>query len=81
MAKPPIPETKTAWLPSRGYDGLRATRHTYVKTVATSYPGLQEKTWDDVWEFVFACDDTGAERPWGFEAKLLAPTVPLGKVN
>jgi len=76
MPKAPTPATKTACLPSAGYDYMRATKHRFVKAVETSVEGPLAGTWEDVWMFVFACESTGAERYWGYESKSLTPSVP-----
>lgn len=61
--KPPVPETKIARLPSFGYGaGLpRWTIHKYVKTMECNLPGPD----GEAWEFVYRCEETGAERRWG----------------
>lgn len=73
--KAPIPATKTALLPSSGYDQLKVTRHRYVKAVETSHPGLTPGTWEDVWEYIFACEETGVERVWGYASRDLTPDL------
>jgi hypothetical protein len=59
---------------------MRATRHRFVKTVETSIPGLRDGTWEDIWQFIYACDDTGVERVWGYVSRDF-PDVPLAKDN
>jgi hypothetical protein len=59
--KPPIPETKSPRLPSAGYRDERYTQHVYLETRPTMLPGPAGAAW----EFVFVCQETGAERRWG----------------
>lgn len=75
--KPPVPETTSPILPSRGYDYLRATRHDYIKSTQSSVE-LPDGTFEDVWLHWFACVDTGAERVWGYESRdsLKIPSKP-----
>lgn len=62
-SKLPVPETKTALLPSFGYGpGLpRVTRHTYTRTLECNLPSPD----GDAYEFMYQCEETGAERRWG----------------
>jgi hypothetical protein len=80
MAKAPTPVTKTAWLPSKGYDYMRATRHKYVKAIEASIPGLMDGTWEDIWQYIYACENTGVERVWGYASRDM-PDIPYAKDN
>lgn len=75
----PIPETRSALL-VRGSGPPRVTRHNYVRTEVGRY---RPRPIDIVEEaptlahfFVFACEETGVERRWGYE--LIVPAVPAG---
>lgn len=56
----PTPETRSAilWSESLG----RPTRHEYKETRATTIRFPHSAA---VWEFVFRCVESGAERRWG----------------
>lgn len=70
--KAPIPQTRGAFLPSAGYDSMKATRHRYVKAVETSVPGIIPGTWEDIWQYIYACEETGIERVWGYASRDLS---------
>lgn len=58
------PDTLEALLPSDGYVDKRPTLHRYTDTRrATGGNGA------DGVAFIFTCDETGAERVWGFEGE------------
>ncbi len=79
--KAPTPVNKAPWLPSMGYDEMRATRHKYVKAVENSV-GNADGTWEDVWQYVFACEETGVERVWGYASRdLVAMSLPTERDN
>lgn len=62
--KPPKPETLRAVLPSFGYPPggrPRWTEHHFVEAREALVGGPNP----DAWEFVFECEETGAERRWG----------------
>lgn len=63
MSRQWAPETKYAWLTSYGYGpGLpRWTRHKYVKMLECTLPGEE----GEIYELVYRCEETGAERRWG----------------
>jgi hypothetical protein len=67
-------------LPSKGYDEMRATRHRFVKAVETCIPGPDPDTWEDIWQFIYACDDTGVERVWGYASRDMIE-IPLASDN
>jgi hypothetical protein len=79
MAKAPTPVTKNPWLPSEGYDQMKATKHRYIKAVESTIPGEGEE-WEDVWLYIFACEETGAERVWGYASRNLTE-IPLATDN
>jgi hypothetical protein len=82
MSKAPTPATKTACLPSLGFDEMRATRHRFVKAVETSVPGPLPGEWEDVWQYIYACEETGVERVWGYASRDMASTsIPLIRDN
>ena len=78
--KAPAPVTKNPWLPSKGFDEMKATRHKYVKAIEASLPGPAEGEWEDVWQYIYACEETGAERVWGYASRDM-PDIPLAKDN
>lgn len=80
MSKAPTPVNKHPWLPSRGFDEMRATRHKYVKAVETSVPGPQPGEWEDVWQYVFSCEETGVERVFGYASRDMSD-IPLATDN
>jgi hypothetical protein len=59
---------------------MKATRHKFVKTIETSVPSLPEGTWEDVWQFVFSCEETGTERVFGYASRDLTG-IPLARDN
>lgn len=75
---PPTPATRTAYLPSKGYDNMRATQHKFVKATEHSFENKLDGGWEDVWLFWYACQETGVERVWGFESRDVTaiPTSP-----
>lgn len=62
---------------------MKATRHKYVKAIEASLPvtGLNgEETWEDVWQYIYACEETDVERVWGYASRDLNE-IPLAKDN
>ncbi len=59
----PVPETKTALLPSFGYGPghPRITRHTNSRTLECTLPSPD----GSAFEFMYKCSETGVERRWG----------------
>jgi hypothetical protein len=60
-----IPETKSPILPSEGFDGMKATRHTFVgfEPFVIKYP-TGPKTVNGL---IYECVETGARRRWGYQ--------------
>jgi len=61
--------TKTALLPSNGYNGKKWTKHTYAYSDLLTIPP-REKGGEDVTGMAhyFRCAETGELRVWGFDA-------------
>jgi hypothetical protein len=68
--KPPKPQTLTAILPSFGSGAgrPRCTLHKYIATRECSVAGPD----GDAWEFIYECQETGVERRWGIEDRLVS---------
>lgn len=69
--------TKTAHLPSAGYDYLKTTLHFHVRDDAGS-----DAAGDPAWLPVYRCTETGDLRTWGAEERKVSdlPTVPAEKL-
>ncbi len=67
----PKPETKRAFLWSEGK--RKFTWHTYIGTYECWEPYRltpgEEKVGGPGWEHVFECDESHAQRRWGFESR------------
>lgn len=59
-------ETKTAVLPSAGYNGRKATRHVYVYSEAVVLHPDSSHPIHGIGHF-FKCTETGEIRRWGFD--------------
>lgn len=72
MKTQPTGRTKRAYLPSAGYDYLRATEHVHVRDEAG------ESELGPCWYPVYKCTETGVTRTWGVEERKVSdlPTVP-----
>lgn len=62
----PEPSVKHPVLPSAGFADQRVTRHSFVRTERVEIDLGPEPRYG--WAVIYACDDTGAERRWGFES-------------
>lgn len=74
MSRPPsyAPHiTRVAYLPSAGYDYMRATPHTFVRIEEIPVEQLQypvgPRSLRPGQAMIFRCSETGAERIWGME--------------
>lgn len=61
----PRPLKSVAFLVSAGYERPRATRHIYIETAPATLKDGQK-----IWEHIFACEESGVKRRWGYEARL-----------
>jgi hypothetical protein len=65
MARLTDPETKNPILPSDGFDGLRATRHTFIgfEPIMIQYTNGKKPAN----ALIFECSETGSRRRWGYQ--------------
>lgn len=73
---PTSTRTKTAILPSAGYDYCRATKHFHVRDEAGT-----DSAGDPAWLPLYRCAETGIARYWGAEQRKVSdmPTVPADR--
>lgn len=66
--KRPEPEVKFAWLPSKGFNFRRATKHSYVfsENRILPSPEIGKPPINGIAHY-FKCDETGTMRAWGFD--------------
>lgn len=64
-------ETKTAILPSAGYNFRKTTRHTFAYSELVTLPGPGKKDYVTGMGHFFRCSETGELRRWGFDATYL----------